>query len=171
MFCTEACKKLTMRTFQRSESKTIGEKYGIMPMRIYMNALALFGGSINDLRNFLCLNQSPSRTLFDLNFCNSGEIDNDKNGLLAMFALIEDVDFTDKNMDQFVKYFLECATKISKDYTKLSLDRYFNGLYLFDSLLSCSNTPNSVALQFDTKQLHLVIRPISKGEQLFTSYR
>ena len=171
MFCSEACMELAKKTFHRSESKILSESFSPLSMRIYMNALALFDGSIEDLRDFLCTNQSPPRTIFDCDFSHSDEIENDKNGLLAIFALIDDVDFTDKNIDQFVTYFLECTLEILKKYLKLSFKETFHALYLFDSLLNCSNKSNSVALEFDNKRLHLVIKPISKGEQLFTSYR
>lgn len=138
---------------------------------MFMNALVLFDGSIEDLRDFLFANLSPTKTIFDFNFRNPDETEIEKNRLLAVFALIDDVDFRDKDIDLLPAYFLDYASKISDYHYTLSLDKSFRGLYLFDSILNYSNTPNTVALQFDTKKLHLAIRPIQRGEFFFTFYR
>ncbi|CAO1396003.1 unnamed protein product [Diamesa hyperborea] len=170
MYCSKDCQEFALKTYHSPEAKIFSKQYTPMSMRIYMNALVLFDGSIEDLQAFLCANQSPSRTIFDFDFSNSDEIENGKNRLIALFGLINDVDFTNKNTDQFVTYFLECALKVVESNLLISLNRFFRGIYLFSSLLNISFTPNSVALEVDNQRLHLVIRPIAKGEQLFSSY-
>ncbi|CAO1395991.1 unnamed protein product [Diamesa hyperborea] len=171
MYCSKACQELALKTFHRPEAQIFSQQFSPMSMRIYMNALLLFDGSIENLQAFLCANQSPSRTIFDLDFNSSDEIENGKNRLIALFGLINDVDFTNKNTDQFVTYFLECALEVVKSNLIMPYHEYFLGIYLFSSLLKRSIAPNSVALQMDNQWLHLVIRPIAKGEQLFTNNR
>ncbi|CAO1396017.1 unnamed protein product [Diamesa hyperborea] len=170
-YCSKACQQFALNTVHRPEAKIFSKQFSPMTMRIYMNALVLFDGSIEDLQAFLCANQSPPRSIFDLDLNSSDEIENGRNRLIALFGLIDDVDFTNKNTDQFVTYFLECALEVVKSNLLTSSHEYFQGIYLFRSHLNYSIKPNSVTLQMDNQTLHLVIRPIAKGEQLFTNSR
>lgn len=142
-----------------------------MARSMFSNALDLFGNSIEDLQDFLSANETHPKTIFDFDFSDPDETKNDKNRLLAVFTLIEGVSFSGTSVDEVAKFFFELAWKIANEYTSIPFASENDiGLYLFGSLLNHSCTPNVLAMEFEEKNIFFVIRPISKGQQLFISY-
>lgn len=175
MFCSKACKEEATKTFHRDEATNVvvgivNSSLRRMAINMYCNAFTLIDNSIEDFQDHICVNDSGPRTIFDFDLSNPDETINDKNRLHAMFSLFG-VNFSGTNNIECFQYFLKRVEMIVFKYTFLTFSQKLYGIYSFGSLLNHSCAPNVIVYQFEEKNVYFVVRPISKGQQLFVSYK
>lgn len=178
MYCSESCRENA--TEERhlnklgSTNNVIGMDCGLfsrIASRMECDTVESNGGCISNVKELFCENELHPKTVFDFDFSDSDEIiKNEKNHLLAMFSLIDKVNFAILDNDDVEIYFSDYARRIAEEFTFLTLAHKTDGIFLFGSLLNHSCAPNIVVYQFEEKNVYMVIRPITEGQQLFISY-
>ena len=165
--------------------------------RLFFKALSMFNDSIDDFEQFINKTKNTKVTVFDLDFSNPNNIENDKNRLLAMIALNDhDSNYNDNSFPTLIErvfpgkrklaqYFLSRVENMSKLHSHRidawSLDKSKSvhhptlvdsfGTYLFSALVNHSCAPNVRGFYVENRIVMYVKRPIPKGEQLFECYK
>lgn len=202
MFCSAKCKDSAMNTFHNYECRhqeTLSKvsSHFRFAYRLFFKALSIFDNSIENLEQFINNNKNTKVTIFDLDFSNPDNIENDKNRLLAMIALNDhDSSYNDNNFTTLIErvfpgkrklaqYFLSRVENMSKLHShridSWSLDKSKSehhptlvdsfGTYLFGALVNHSCAPNIRGFYVENRIVTYVKRPILKGEQLFECYK
>lgn len=169
-FCSEVCRKKALETYHNKSESTDCCFKTRMAQIMMENAIKAFDGCRCKLKELFCDNKLYPKTIFDFELNNDDEIENQKSHLLAMFSLIEGVNFGDKNIDEVDHYFVDCALAIAKKCCHLTSAQNIRGIFLLGSLFNHSCAPNVMVFQFGQVNVYTVIRPIIEGEQLFISY-
>jgi SET domain len=193
MFCSKSCEKNAFDGFHKSTCKTLNERDHFTNATFETTARLisdLQNISSDDLRSLLYPNDKPS-TLFDFDFCQQNEKNLSFNHLKVLNGLVyhqEHVDtkhfMVDSTMGAFFfegidrdrrKVLTDIITKlflvseqngiaISSSYSKV------RGLHMFGSYLNHSCIPNTGYTYYGNKLVVFVVKPIAKGEQIFTNY-
>lgn len=205
MFCSEKCLTDAKQAYHNYECpiSDLLLTSGVMQMamRIFFQSLAMFDGSITDLKTFYNEKESLSASVYDFD---SSELDDRvyaKNNLISLICLARnDNDYAGdspeklfqihpqlshmwKSNEQFIRKFilrtLQTGDSNFHGICGWSLKKYTDqiprmigiGCYPFMSLINHSCTPNINRIYIDDKMLLLVERPIMKGEQVFDCYK
>jgi len=203
MFCSDDCKDSAMKLFHCYECPIVERllKSGIMQlaMRIFFQSLAIFGGSVDDLKQFLESN-SDSKCMYDFDFSSNDELSKAKSNLLAMYHLTRsnDICLSDSpekllidhpalkdvwlQNESFIRMFITrilqvgdcnfhgiCGWSIKKEIQQPQMIGI--ACYPYISLVNHSCAPNVNRIYVEGKMFLLCERPIKKGEQLFDCYK
>lgn len=205
MFCSEKCSLLSMNSFHIFECpiNDLLLKSGIMQMamRVFFQALAMFGGSIDNLEQFLMENEKPGTSVYDFDLSEANEEFIAKSNLLSLFHLARNQSVCPNDSpenflkhhpllssqwqshESFIRSFIQRVLQVGDSnfhgICGWSFKKYENqipqmigiGCYPFISLVNHSCAPNVNRIYVDNKMLLLVERPIKKGEQLFDCYK
>ncbi|CAO1422621.1 unnamed protein product [Diamesa serratosioi] len=204
MFCSEECKHSAMKSFHYYEcrhQKSLSQlsKHFRFAYRLLFKALSIFDGSVEDFERFINENKDSKVTIFDLDFSDPDNIENDKNRLLIMIALNDHDESYYKKSCRLIKdvlldilpgrertcrYFLNRVKNMLKFHSQSisswsmvkgncildSTDLNSLGTYLFSALVNHSCIPNVQGIHIENRIVMYVKRPIPQGHQLLECY-
>lgn len=197
MFCSIECKISAQNRYHKYECTIIDELLtsGIMyiVLRMFLEGLALFDGSINKLENFV-EQQKDFPTIFEvtsmdprvhfltaINLSFALDLNHETDAYEYFFMKNEELKEMWRTNQIFIKCLLRKFIAIAKNDVhaiggwSLKQNQHQeligNGCFLFSSLLNHSCAPNIRRPNIENKMYVIVSRPIPKGGQLFDSYR
>lgn len=197
MFCGEGCKEESRENHQQSDCRIATQfqemRFKFTAMKFFFKSLSIFNGSMEELEIIYNECKQSPKNVFDFNFKDLNDPEYSKNQLKVVLGLaadptFDDDDFADflfaahpqlKKHEKFIRKFILHLYQVQRrtmcgigHWSLLSenMIRIGNGIYQFGALLSHSCAPNVMRFFVGNKLCLVVIRPITKGEQIFDCY-